>query len=291
MQNLIHVPSHPRLKLGRQSTAAIPAHHPQIISFEAVKAAHPHIASAIATNPPPSFDYRDGLPLNTDVLHNDELGCCTAAAKGHRAQQATSFRGMPALPVDELRASVIQFYSETTGYDPKAALVADPQTGQLSNPTDGGGDMQKIAEYLVETGFPMPDGTRDKFAFALQIDPGNEGDLAFCGLHCQGIDFGVTITTGVMPSDGSDPPHVWSTAPGDTQLGGHDVISMARRPTGNWVIDSWGSWYEFDQSFLKQNVELAFAYVSDDMLRQGKTVMGLDLAAWEAVIAAHGAKA
>ncbi len=285
MQNLIHVASHPKLKLGRLPTPDV-RHHPRIISFEMVKAAHPHIRSAINTNPVVSFDYRDGLPINTDVLHNDELGCCTSAAKGHRAQQFTSFRGMPPLSVDALRASVVQFYSETTGYDPHAKLNADG-----TNPTDAGGDMQRIAEYLVETGFPMPDGTRDKFSFALQVDPSRDADLAFCGLHCQGVDFGVVITTGVMPPDGSNPPHVWTTAPDDQPLGGHDVISMARRPNGNWVVDSWGGWYEFDQSFRKQNVDLAFAYVSDDMLRGGKTVMGLDLAAWEGVIAAHGEKA
>ena len=99
------------------------------------------------------------------------------------------------------------------------------------------------------------------------------------------------MTTGVMPGDGTDPPHVWTTAPDDKQVGGHDVIAMARRPNGNWVINSWGIWYEFDQSFGRQNVELAFAYVADDMLRDGKTVMGLDLVAWTAVIAAHGEKA
>lgn len=287
MQNLIHVPTHPGLKLGRQKNTA-PAHHPLVIPFNTVKLAHPHIESAIRTNTVPAFDYRDGLPLNTDVLHNDELGCCTSAAKGHRAQQFTSFRGMPALGVGPLRAAVLQFYSETTGYDPKATLVRDPDTGDMTNPTDVGGDMQKIAEYLVETGFPMPDGTRDKLAFALQVDVANEGDLAFCGLHCQGIDFGIVVTTGVMPADGSPPPHLWTTSPDDQPLGGHDVLSMARRPNGNWVVDSWGGWYEFDQNFRKRNVELAFAYVGEDMLRDGKTVMGLDLAGWEGVIATHG---
>ncbi len=285
MQNLIHVASHPARKLGRRPAGA-PAHHPLVIPFASVKAAHPHLESAIAMNPSPSFDYRDGLPLDIDALDNDALGCCTSAAKGHRAQQFTSYRGMPPLPIEGLRASVLKFYGETTGYDPAATPAADG-----TNPTDQGGDMQKIAEYLVDEGFPMPDGTRDKFAFALQVDPSREADLAFCGLHCQGIDFGVTITTGVMPEDGTDPPHVWTTAPGDKPLGGHDVIAMARRPSGNWVINSWGTWYEFDQSFARANVELAFAYVADDMLRDGKTVMGLDLAAWTAVIAAHGEKA
>ena len=287
MQNLIHVASHPRLKLGRRQTAK-PAFHPLVIPFSTVKSAHPPIEAAMMTNPVPSFDYRDGLPLNTDTLHNDELGCCTSAAKGHRAQQFTSFRGMPALELGPLRAAVLRFYSETTGYDPAAPLVRDPATGEMTNPTDGGGDMQKIAEYLVETGFPMPDGTRDKLAFALQVDPADDAELAFCGLHCQGIDFGIVVTTGVLPADGSPPPHLWTASPDDRPLGGHDVMSMARRPNGNWVVDSWGGWYEFDQNFRKQNVELAFAYVGADMLRDGKTVMGLDLAGWQNVVAAHG---
>lgn len=286
MPNLIHVPSHPRFKLGRKPTSW-PAHHPLVIPFSTVKATHGIVREMLA-GPIASFDYRDGLPDDTDALHNDEWGCCTSSAKGHRAQQFTSYRGLPVLPLDGLRKAVEQFFSETTGFDPSAPLVLDPGSGQMVNPTDQGGDMQKIAEYLVETGFPMPDGTRDKLAFALQIDPASEADLAFCGLHCQGIDFGIVVTTSIMPSDGSPPPRLWTTAPDDEQLGGHDVMSMARRPNGNWAVDSWGGWYEFDESFRKRNVELAFAYVGEDMLREGKTVMGLDLAGWQTVIAAHG---
>jgi hypothetical protein len=285
MPNLVHVATHPTRPLGRLPARAA-THHPLVIPFETVKAAQPHLERAIADAPPPAFDYRDGLPLDTGALGNDRLGCCTAAAKGHRAQQFTSWRAMPPFPIAALQSCVERFYSETTGYDPHATPAADG-----TNPTDQGGDMQKIAEYLVETGFPMPDGTRDKLAFALQIDPAREADLAFCGLHCQGVDFGVVVTTSVMPEDGADPPHVWTTAPTDKPLGGHDVIAMGRRPNGNWLINSWGNFYEFDRSFLAANVELAFAYVGADMLRDGRTVMGLDLAAWQTVIATHGARA
>jgi hypothetical protein len=285
MTNLVHVSSHPTRKLGRTPARAA-THHPLVIPFATVKNAHPHLAATLAAAPLPAFDYRDGLPLDTDALCNDRLGCCTSAAKGHRAQQFTSWRSMPPLPVAALRASVVQFYRETTGYDPHATLAADG-----TNPTDAGGDMQRIAEALVETGFPMPDGTRDKFAFALQIDPSDEADLAFCGLHCQGVDFGVVVTTGVMPENGAEPPHVWTVAPTDKPLGGHDVLALGRRPNGNWLINSWGSWYEFDTAFLRTNVDLAFAYVAADMLQGDRTVMGLDLAAWTAVIATHGAKA
>ena len=279
--NHIHVPSHPKLKLGRKLGVRT-RHHPRVIPFNTVKAAHGPIRDALA-QPIATFDYRDGLPNGTDVLANDRLGCCTASAKGHRAQQFTAFRGLTPLDIPALTSSVIKFYSETTGYNADAPLDADG-----SNPTDDGGDMQKIAEFLVDTGFPMPDGTRDKFAFAISIDPTQEADLAFCGLHCQGVDFGIVVTDTVMPANGAPPPEDWTVLPNEKQLGGHDVISMARLANGRWVVDSWGTFYTFDQEFGGKNVELAFAYVSDDMLRDNKTVMGLGMSSWQQIIASHG---
>ncbi len=181
---------------------------------------------------------------------------------------------------DTLTALAVSFYEEF-GYDPTQT------DAQGNNPTDQGGNMDQIAEFLINGGLAMLDGTRDRFAAAFEVDPRNEADLSFCARECLGIGFGIVVTDTVMPQDGSSPPAVWSSRPGERQLGGHFVYGHARLADGNWRFISWGLEYAFDPSFHR-NVVQAIAYVSADALKDGRTVLGQDLAGWQAVMAGHG---
>ena len=139
------------------------------------------------------------------------MGIAPQAAKGHRFQALTLLTRGIFIPGSALQDSVLDFYSATTGFNSSAPLNADG-----SNPTDLGGNMQDIAEFLVKIGMKMPDGSVDKFVAAFMIDPSNIADLLYCGAECVGIDFGFTVTTNVMPQDGSPSPKVWlarGTAP------------------------------------------------------------------------------
>lgn len=282
-QHVTCVASHPHLRLGRHRRDP------------AAKRLFPHMRDILARSgftipaEPVTFDYTTGFPASSGALHNDTRGDCTAAAKAHRLQQVRELLGEPAVPVDQLAALALQFYSESTGFD-ASKDTPDPQNpGQVTNPTDQGGDMQVIAKFLIDTGFPLQDGTRDKFVAAFELDPTDVSALAYCGNRCFGIDFGIIVTDTVMPSDGSPPPAIWGVKDGERQLGGHDIYSMARLANGNWKFDSWGlPLFQFTPAFLAKNVEEAFAYISADALKDGKTVLGLDLTSWQAAMAGQG---
>jgi hypothetical protein len=111
--------------------------------------------------------------------------------------------------------------------------------------------------------------------------------MVFVGRECMGLDFGIECTSNVMPADGSPPPTIW--LPGGTQDGGHDVIVPKFMGNHNFGNISWGSEYQMTPSFITENVNEVIAYVSKDALRDGKTVMGLDLQTWLNMMTPHGA--
>jgi hypothetical protein len=259
---IITVPSHPKLRLGLHDPVA-----PRMLHFNTIKR-----IGGIDTSSPQRFDYVTGMPANTGALFNDQYGCCTASAKYHRLQVVVFVLTGVFLEGQALQDLALAFYAASTGFDPTKTLPDG------TNPTDQGGDMQAIAEFLCKVGMMRPDGTEDKFAAAFMIDPSNMQDLLYCGRECIGIDFGITVTTNVMPPSGATPPTVWNA--GGTGISGHDVFGAAVLPSGNWKVDSWGSWYEMTPAFMQQNVSQCVAYVSQDSLKDGKTVLGLDTQGW-----------
>lgn len=257
------VPSHPHLRLGRKPKTFKP-----MLGFGQLKTL---VKGELVS--PKTFDYTVGLPSDLGMMFNDSLGDCTAAAKYHRWQALQWLNTGKFWDGSVLADLALRFYELSTGYEP-----TDPSTDQ-------GGNMQDLAHYLVTTGMLLPDLTTDKFVAAFSVDPTSVVDLAYCGWECVGIDFGITVTTKVMPADGSQPPRVWDA--GGTTLGGHDVYGLARLPNGNWKVCSWGSWYEMTPAFVAAQVNEAFAYVSADGLRDGRTVLGLDLPAWQNILGGH----
>jgi hypothetical protein len=269
----IIIPSHPHLKLGKKPASLLRLPH-----FNHLKGIF-----SIDTSSVQPFDYTVNMPTNMGMMYNDIYGCCTAAAKYHRLQVVVWNVFKIFLTGTALQDLALHFYSLTTGFDPTRTLPDG------SNPTDQGGDMQIIAEYLVQKGMLRPDGSVDQFVAAFMINPNNLQDLVYCGRECMGIDFGIMVTTNVMPPDGSPPPLVWQA--GGTPLDGHDVFSPAFLPHGMFKVCSWGGWYDWTPAFGKQNVTEAIAYVSADALSNGKTVLGQDLTTWQNFIANHSAQA
>jgi hypothetical protein len=58
-------------------------------------------------------------------------------------------------------------------------------------------------------------------------------------------------------------------------------------PGGNWRTNSWGEWYEITPGYLAANGTTAICYVGEDALKDGKTVLGLDMAGWQNALADH----
>ena len=264
------VPTHPHLRLGRTPKVMRP-----FLGFTQIKQLY-----GFKMESPVTFDYSKGLPADTGVMANDTLGCCTSAAKYHRWQATHLFVTGTFVPGPVLTPFVEALYAGSTGWNSKATLVDG------ENPTDQGGNMEDIADYLVKTGMPLPDGEVEHFVAAFEVDTTNVIDMSHVGQLCYGLDLGIQVTTSVMPPDGSPPPRVWDVSPSDQQLGGHDIYCLGRLPNGNWLIVSWGKFYELTPRFMAANCNTALGYVAPDALRDGHTVLNMDAAAWDNATAA-----
>ena len=268
--DLVEVASGLSRKLGRVRT---PTPH-RLLQFETIKRVR-GINPVVET-----FDHSIGMPDDLGMLHNDTEGCCTASAKAHRIQVIRHALGLSPFAISDLADCTQRLYIGSTGFDPS-------QTGpDGSNPTDNGCNMDDLGRYLMRTGMPLPDGTIDRFVACFEIDVRNLADLTTCGRASIGVDFGIVVDAGVMPDDGAAPPLVW--IPKGPDEGGHDTYGVGYLPSGNWKVNSWGTWYEWTPAFHLQNVETAIGYVSADALRDGKTVFGMDMATWQNAMAQHG---
>ncbi len=264
------VAAHPTRKLGRIRT---PSAH-RLLHFDLIKKFR-GINPTIQT-----FDHSIGMPDDLGMMHNDTEGCCTAAAKIHRIQIVRHALGLPPFAIPDLADCAQRLYIGSTGYDPSQTAPDG------SNPTDNGCNMDDLSRYLMKTGMPLPDGTTDRFAASFEIDIRNLADLTTCGKEGLGVDYGIVVDAGVMPDDGTEPPLIW--IPKGPDDGGHDTYAAGFLESGNWKVNSWGSWYQWTQAFHLQNVETAIGYVSTDALKDGKTVFGMDMAAWQNAMAEHG---
>jgi hypothetical protein len=271
----ITVATHPRLKLGRTPKILRP-----FLNFNQIKQLYGFKMTA-----PVTFDYTTGLPADTGMMGNSDIGDCTAAAKYHRWQATNLFATGNFVPGDILTPLAEALYAATTGWDPNAALV----DGQ--NPTDQGGNMETIADALVTSGMPLPGGEVEHFTAAFEVDTTNVIDMSHVGQICYGLDLGIQVTTSVMPADGSAPPPVWDVSPSDTPLGGHDIFCLGRLASGNWAVVSWGKLYQLTPAFMHANCNTALGYVAPDALKDGKTVLNMDAPTWDNAVAAYGVAA
>ena len=138
-------------KLGRRKPARGFAKRPMLAFADYVR---PRALPA----PPSLVDYLKYLPSNTGAMGNDALGDCTAAGYGHAIQTWTAANGQIVTPSDD---AVVDFYSGSTGY-----VRGDEST-------DNGGDEYVVTKYAVDVGMRLPDGTFDKAAAVVSIDPSN----------------------------------------------------------------------------------------------------------------------
>ena len=270
------IATHPGYRLGlvqRRSANSLP------------RFAHLKARFGIRTAPA-TFDYSLDFPADSGTLYNDRWGLCAFAGHYHRLQAVVWRLTGVFLAGDALQDLALRFYEEAGGFDPSQTRPDPDNPGEFINPTDGGGDMVAVAEFLMRTGLMLPNGQRDRYTAAFSIDPRNEDDLAFCGAHCLGLGFGVDMTDLVMPADGSPPLRVWPG--GGNVVGEHFVYAMARDAAGLWTVNSWGGLYKQTPDFNRDHLNTVIGYVSTDALKNGQTVMGVDAAGWLGAMRAHG---
>jgi hypothetical protein len=248
-----------KMKLGRNART----HDPKIKHMRAIYGKPLPIA-------PTSIDWTHNI-TNFGVMLNDRLGCCTCAAVYHARQIWTANVLTEQTEPDNC---VLQLYEEATGYNP-----ADPNTDQ-------GGVEQYVLKYLLNTGFPLRDGTRDKILGFMEI---NHRDINDVKLTI--AEFGVAYIGFDVPNSlfaAGDPPPLWTVSQ-DPNLaathGGHAIVLVAYDDEGPTCI-SWGSKYKMTWEFFMKYTDEVYAIVDSSWIANtGRTPLNIDLNELESLMA------
>ncbi len=220
---------------------------------------------AAPTTVPPEVDYTKGLPTDLGMMLNQTLGCCAEAGWYHADQVWSVAAGKPILTEPD---RCVEALYETQGYVP-------------GNPsTDRGTVLQALLAYLVTTGAPLADGSRQKLTAFVELDPKSHADLdrATYEAGLLYVGFNVPAFFASLEAPGS----VWDVHPmaDQTIVGGHCVISASFRPGLRGII-SWGSSdYAMTQAFWDAYVEECYALVSAEFAEaSGLTPLGMPIPA------------
>lgn len=242
--------SHPHRKLGLLPPHVSESLHPRLKLRDYLSATYPFQV-------PRTVDYSPQV-RGWGVMGNDQLGDCTAAAAGHAEEVWTAY-GMGAqwTPTDQ---EVIDFYSGSTGYDPR-----DPSTDQ-------GGIMQDVLAYWRKNG--LAGRTLEAF---FQLDPGNADELR-AALYLFGcVNIGMAFPAYAMDQFDSGQP--WDVPKHGTRVnsqieGGHCVLLVKMVQGGNYTVVTWGQLQEVTPAFWANYIGTraggeAWAMAEQDWIREG----------------------
>jgi hypothetical protein len=197
------------------------------------------------------------------MMLNDKLGCCTIAAPGHEIQQWTANAGSQQTPPD---SSILSAYEAVSGYRP-----GSPET-------DRGANMLDVLKYWRKTGI-----AGHKIGAFASMDPSNLDHIRAAVWIFGSAYLGIGLPISAQKQDVWDVPAGGAAGDGKPgSWGGHAVEVAGFSPKGVFVV-TWGGLKLMTWNFFKTYVEEAYAIISQDFLKDGKTPNnGLDLATLKA---------
>lgn len=229
----------------------------------------PHLRTLELPDLPPSCDYSTAaLDVLSDVLCNDELGCCVVSGIYHVLGMLTANAGAEFHATPE---QIVADYSAIGGYNP-----ADPNTDQ-------GLDESTALSYWTTTG--LADGTRLTGWVALDATNGDEIRAA-CYLF-ENLYLGIELPSSYVSPFPSSNGYDWADG-APVPSNGHCVMGTGYNALGV-QIDSWGllgtlEWAAIADLCLPANGGAIYAIVTPDQLAKGqdKAPNGV---AWDALVA------
>jgi hypothetical protein len=188
------------------------------------------------------------------------VGDCVFAGGAHETMLWNAAAGSP---VSFASREVLADYAAVTGYDPAVAG---------SNP---GTWTRTALEYRRTTGLLDAEGKRHRIAAYALLEAGNAEQILEALWLFGAVGLGIRFPASAMDQFNRRVP--WSVVPGDTTKGGHYVSLVARRE--NLVCVSWGRLQEMTVEFLREYNDEAWALLSEEWLKDGRSPEGFDLAA------------
>lgn len=213
-----------------------------------------------ATLKPPAQSDWGCEAMNTMML-NDQIGCCTMAAKGHLiAGQQFYGRGRTVIVSDQ---EILKGYSAVSGYD--------PATGR----NDIGATLQDSYDYWRKTGFLVGGELFSIEAFA-EIPTGPRGELDHALIRTcidafGGVDMGMSFPDYAM--DAFDSNQEWDYQPKKrfNNAGGHDAPFVGYGPD-YYDVWTWGRRQRMSVAFAERFCEEFWTHGEKDWQRPDGTV-------------------
>ena len=211
---------------------------------------------------PPKFGHEDLIKV-WGMLGNDTVGDCAFAAGAHVSMEQTACGGHPASFDTK---GVLSDYSAVTGYNPN-----DPASDQGTNVRD-------LLNYWRKVGLVDSTGKRHKIGGYVSIEPGRTTHILEA-LYLLG-----PVVTGIQMPDSAqeqfNEDKVWSVAAGAQIEGGHCVPLVAQRTHLECV--TWGKIQPMTSRFFDAYCDEVWCVISEEMLVNGKSIEGFNLAQLQA---------
>jgi hypothetical protein len=203
-------------------------------------------------------------PRGWGMLGNDQWGDCAWAGPAHETMLLTAEDGSPASFTTE---GVLSDYSAGTGFNPSAG-----PSGQ--NPTDKGSNVRDVLSYRRNTGIIDAQSKRHKIGAFVKLEPGNIEHI-LQALHIfQIVGIGIEFPEFAMEQFNHGEP--WDVVPGaPAPEGGHYVCAVGKHANINIV--TWGALQQMTVAFFEKYCDEAWAYISNETLKQEHNIEGFDL--------------
>lgn len=207
--------------------------------------------------PPPA-----GIPWG--MLGNDTAGDCVFAGAGHETINWTHLVGKEAL---FSTPNTLADYSTVTGY-----VVGDESTDQ-------GTDVVTALKYRRKTGIRDASGKRHKLGGYMALKQGDTRGVRKAVYDLRAVGVGIEFPETAMTQFNRG--QAWSVVKGAQTDGGHYIPAIGYNDTYLYVV-TWGRVQPMTWAFYQKYCDEAFALLSVEMLKAGKSPAGFDLAQLQA---------
>jgi len=164
---------------------------------------------------------------------------------------------------------VLKTYAAVTGYDP-----AQYDAATDNNPTDQGSNCQDVAQYWKITGFTDAAGRVHKIDSYVALQPGDWQELLY-GLYLfDGVGIGVNLPSEWMAQTAAGLP--WDAVDDPDIEGGHYILGVGIT-SGCLNVVTWGKQQLITRAGYEQFNDETWIYLSEEKLRNGKTLDGFNL--------------
>jgi hypothetical protein len=245
----------PRLKLGKQTATD----DPRDLVFAK------YVDESKLPTPPSQFGHESLFPPKEwGMLGNDEWGDCAWAGPAHETMLLSKEGEKPATFTAE---GVLSDYSAGTGFNPNAG-----PPGQ--NPTDQGSNVRAVLDYRRKTGIVDAQDKRHKIGAFVKLDPGNLTHVFQALYIFQIVGIGLAFPEYAMEQFNKGEP--WDVIPNAPKPeGGHYVCCVGKRE--NIDIVTWGALQQMTVAFFEKYCDEAWTYISEEDLKEGRTLDGFDV--------------